>query len=47
MDCIILKGVTIGNNVIIAAGSVISKDIPNNEIWGGNPAVFIKNNVSK
>jgi acetyltransferase-like isoleucine patch superfamily enzyme len=44
MDSIILKGVTIGNNVIIAAGSVVSKDIPNNQIWGGNPARFIRNN---
>lgn len=44
MDSIILKGVTIGNNVIVAAGSVVSKDIPNNQIWGGNPARFIRNN---
>lgn len=44
MDSIILKGVTIGNNVIIAAGSVVSKDLPNNQIWGGNPARFIRNN---
>ena len=44
MDSIILKGVTIGNNVIIAAGSVVSKDIPNNQIWGGYPAKFIRNN---
>lgn len=47
MDSIILKGVTIGNNVIIAAASVVSKNIPDNEIWGGNPAVFIKKNISK
>jgi acetyltransferase-like isoleucine patch superfamily enzyme len=44
MDTIILKGVTIGSNVIIAAGSVIFKNIPSNEIWGGNPATFIKLN---
>ena len=42
MDSIILKGVTVGNGAIIAAGSVVSKDIPENEIWGGNPARFIK-----
>lgn len=42
MDSIILKGVTIGNNSIIAAGSVVTKSIPANEIWGGNPAVFIR-----
>lgn len=39
---IILKGVSIGKNSIVAAGSVVSKDIPDNEIWGGNPAKFIK-----
>ncbi len=40
--CIILKGVTIGENSIIGAGSVVTKDIPANQIWGGNPATFIK-----
>lgn len=44
MDSIILKGVTIGNNVVIAAGSVVFKDIPDNQIWGGNPANFIRDN---
>lgn len=39
---IILKGVTIGNNSVIGAGSVVTKDIPNNEIWGGNPVRYIK-----
>jgi acetyltransferase-like isoleucine patch superfamily enzyme len=39
----ILKGVTIGDNAIIGACSTITKSIPNNEIWGGNPARFIKN----
>lgn len=38
----ILGGVTIGDNVIIAAGSVVTKDIPSNEIWGGIPARIIK-----
>lgn len=42
MDSLILKGVTIGNGVVIAARSVVTKDIPANEIWGGNPAKFIK-----
>lgn len=40
--CIIGKGVTIGARSIIAAGSVVVKDIPAGEIWGGNPAKFIK-----
>lgn len=39
----ILKGVTIGENSIIGAGSVVTKSIPSNEIWGGNPAQFIRN----
>lgn len=41
MNTIILKGVTIGTNVAIAAGSVVTKSIPDNQIWGGNPARFI------
>ncbi|MFV5698718.1 acyltransferase [Flavobacterium sp. ZT3R17] len=44
MDSIILKGVTIGSNSVIAAGSVVSRDIPSNQIWGGNPAKFIRLN---
>lgn len=42
---LILKGVTIGENSIIAAGSVLSKSVPANEVWGGNPAKFIKKNL--
>lgn len=40
--CIILPGVTIGDNSIIAAGSVVTKDIPANYLAGGNPAKLIK-----
>lgn len=39
---IICKGVTIGDHSIIAAGSVVVTDIPADEVWGGNPARFIK-----
>lgn len=38
----ILQGVTIGENSIVAAGSVVSKDVPNNVIVGGTPAKIIK-----
>ena len=40
--CIICTGVTIGEHSIIAAGSVVVKDVPDNEMWGGNPARFIR-----
>jgi len=40
--CIIGKGVRIGERSIIAAGSVVVCDVPPDEIWGGNPAKFIK-----
>lgn len=39
---IILKGVTIGENSIIGAGSVVAKNIPDGEIWAGNPVEFIR-----
>lgn len=39
---IILKGVEIGERSVVAAGSVVGKSIPSNEIWGGNPCRFIK-----
>ncbi len=39
---IILKGVKIGDNAVVASGSVVSKSIPPGEIWGGNPAKFIR-----
>jgi len=39
---IVLKGVTIGEGAVIGAGSVVTKDVGDYEIWGGNPARFIK-----
>lgn len=41
-SCVILQGVSIGRGAIIAAGSVVNKSIPSNEVWGGVPARFIK-----
>ena len=37
----LLKGITIGKNSVVGACSVVTKDIPDNEIWAGNPARFI------
>lgn len=35
--CLILKGVTIGDNAVIGAGSVVTHDVPDNAIAAGNP----------
>ncbi len=40
--CIVLPGVTIGDNSIISAGSVVTEDIPPNCIAAGNPAKVIR-----
>ncbi|RYZ24384.1 MAG: sugar O-acetyltransferase [Chitinophagaceae bacterium] len=39
----ILQGVTIGENAVVAAGSVVSKDVPDNVVVAGIPARIIKN----
>lgn len=41
----ILKGVTIGEGAVIAAGAVVTKDIPPHSIAGGIPARVIKENI--
>ena len=38
----ILSGVTIGDNAVIAAGAVVTKDVPANAVAGGVPAKIIK-----
>lgn len=40
---VIAPGVTLGNNVVVAAGSVVTKSFPDNVVIGGNPAKIIKN----
>ena len=39
----ILGGITIGENALIGAGSVVTKNVPSNELWVGNPARKIRN----
>lgn len=39
---VVLPGVTIGKGVIVGACSLVTKDIPDGEVWAGNPAKFIK-----
>ena len=41
-NSIILKGVTIGDRSIIGAGSVVTCDVPPDEVWAGNPARNVK-----
>ncbi len=41
-NAIVLKGVHIGSGSVIAAGAVVRKDVPANQIWGGVPARYIK-----
>lgn len=38
----VLPGLTIGENAMIGAGSVVTKDVPANQLWLGNPAKFVK-----
>ena len=43
----ICKGVTIGDNSVIAACSVVTKDVPANAIAAGNPAKIVKTDIDK
>ena len=40
--CTLLCGITIGENAMIGAGSVVIKDVPAGELWVGNPAKFLR-----
>jgi galactoside O-acetyltransferase/maltose O-acetyltransferase len=42
LNVVVLKGVTIGKNSLIGANSVVTKDIPENVIAGGNPCKILK-----
>jgi maltose O-acetyltransferase len=47
MRAMIMPGVTIGSHAIVAAGSIVTKDVPDWAIVGGNPAKIIKYRTSK
>lgn len=44
-NSIILKGVTIGDGAVVAAGSVVTKDVPPKTLVGGNPAKVLKEDI--
>ena len=45
LNVTILKGVTIGNGAVIAAGSLVNKDVPENVLVAGVPAKIIKEDI--
>jgi len=45
-DAIVLGGVRIGDEVIVGAGSVVTKDVPSNSIVAGNPARIIRQGIT-
>ena len=45
INALILPGITIGDEVIVGSGSVVTKDVPSNTIVAGNPAKIIKTNI--
>ena len=42
---IIMPGITIGDEVVIASGSVVTKDVPSNSLIAGNPAKIIRSGI--
>ena len=45
MNSIIMPGVTIGDEVVVGAGSIVTKSVPSNCIVAGNPARIIKEGI--
>ena len=46
MNVIILKGVEVGDGAVIAAGSVVNRDVPPNTLVGGVPAKILKSSIN-
>ncbi len=45
MRAVILKGVTIGDGAVVAAGAIVTRDVPAGAVVAGNPARVIKDRV--
>ncbi len=45
VNALILSGITIGDEVIVGAGAVVTKDVPSNTIVAGNPARIIRTGI--
>lgn len=45
INSIIMPGVHIGDEVVVGAGAVVTKDVPSNCIVAGNPAIVLKEGV--
>ena len=43
-NSVLVGKIRIGKNAVIGCGSVVTRDVPENEVWAGNPARFIKKN---
>ena len=41
-NCTIICGVILGKHCFVGAGSVVTRDVPANQIWAGNPAKYIR-----
>jgi acetyltransferase-like isoleucine patch superfamily enzyme len=41
-SAIILKGVTVGEEAVVGAGAVVTRDVPDREVWAGNPARCVR-----
>ena len=41
-NSVIMPGITVGEDAIVGANSLVARDVPKNEVWAGTPARFLK-----
>jgi acetyltransferase-like isoleucine patch superfamily enzyme len=46
-NCTILPGIEIGADALVGAGSVVRKNVPARSVWAGNPAIELKDEITK